>query len=154
MTLLKLVALDAEDLAVVSAHAQDAVVRVADMAYVPRDKRFAALVNRFDWTRAEAASGGGKPQYARCRAALRFDRVLAAQLQGIDLGQKTRVLNLLAVAFEEEAAPAGFITLLFAGGAAVRLHVECIEGELRDLGAVWGTKRVPQHPDDTGEAHG
>jgi hypothetical protein len=138
-------------LAVVSAHAQDAVVRVADMAYLPREKRFAALINRFDWTTAVAGSRDSQG-FARCRSALRFDRVLGAQVQGIDLGQRASVLNLLAISYEPTTEPEGHVVLLFAGGAAIRLHVECIEGEIRDLGAVWGTKRRPEHPGEAGDA--
>ena len=49
MSELKLIALDAEDLSVLSANLQDAVLRIADIAYLPREKRFAAIANRFDW---------------------------------------------------------------------------------------------------------
>lgn len=148
MTPLKLVALDAEDLAVVSAHLQDAVAKVADLAYMPRDKRFVALLNRFDWSSAVAATPTNADKYARCRAALRFERVLSAQVQGFDLRNADQVLCLLAVAYEPTSEPEGFVTLVFAGGSAIRLHVECIECELRDLGAVWGTRSMPQHPGD------
>ena len=75
MTPLKLLALDVEDLQVVSSHLQDAVVRVGDMAYVPSQKRFAAILNRFDWESAEKDGKG----YKRLRTALRFDGVLRAQ---------------------------------------------------------------------------
>lgn len=160
MSDLKLVALDAEDLAILSAHLQDAVVKVADMAYLPREQRFAALANRFDWTTAaagdapQAASGAGQPgkrggqAFVRRRSAIRFERVMAARVQGIDLKQKSRVLSLLAIQFEARSAedPAGAITLVFAGGSAIRLEVECIEAELSDLGAAWSTKSKPQHP--------
>jgi Protein of unknown function (DUF2948) len=141
---LKLLALDAEDLAVISAHLQDAILLVGDMIYRPSEKRFVALTNRFDWT---SAAKGGERSYERHRAALRFDRVLAAQLQGIDLKAKQQVLELLAIQFEETDPPAGIVTLVFAGGAAVRLRVECIEAELRDLGAAWKARRKPEHPD-------
>ena len=76
MTPLKLLALDEEDLQVLSSHLQDAVVRVGDMAYLPSQKRFAAILNRFDW---ESASEKGAKDYRRRRTALRFDRVLRAQ---------------------------------------------------------------------------
>jgi hypothetical protein len=148
MTPLKLVALDAEDLAVISAHLQDAVAKVGDLAYLPRERRFAALLNRFDWTTARPDANAHPDTFARCRTALRFERVLAAQVQGIELGNATQVLCLLAISFEETAAPEGHVTLVFAGGSAIRLHVECIECELRDLGAVWGTRSLPQHPGD------
>lgn len=162
MSDLKLVALDAEDLAVLSAHLQDAVVKVADMAYLPRERRFAALANRFDWTTAVEAPAKaedtaktakrGKQPFVRRRSAIRFERVMAARVQGIDLKQKSRVLSLLAIQFEGKGAedPAGAITLVFAGGSAIRLEVECIEAELSDLGAAWATKSKPRHPDQDG----
>ena len=148
MVPLKLIALDAEGLAVVSAHVQDAVVRVGDMAYLPRENRFAAIVNRFDWLGAVTApTADGKLQGERRRTGLRFERVNSARLTGITLARKNDFLSLLAVTFEAagEDDPAGRIRLDFAGGAAIELSVECIEAELKDLGAAWRTKRVPSH---------
>ncbi|HZA01678.1 MAG TPA: DUF2948 family protein, partial [Hyphomicrobiaceae bacterium] len=66
---------------------------------------------------------------------------------GIDLEAKQDVLELLAIQFEETDAPAGAVTLVFAGGGAIRLEVECIEAELRDLGAAWKARCKPEHPD-------
>jgi hypothetical protein len=125
---LKLVALDAEDLTIVSAHLQDAMAKVADMAFLPKAKRFAMVVNRFDWT--AAAHGEAR----RRHAGVRFERVLGAQIKGLALGDPHAVLNLLAVEFEERDAPSGSITLHFSGDAAIRLDVECLEAELTDLG--------------------
>lgn len=153
MAELKLIALDAEDLSVLSAHLQDAVLQVGDLAYQPQDKRFAAIANRFDWV--DAMNGGGASPdsgYTRRRAALRFERVLEAKLQGIDLKNKSAVLSLLALSFEPGEAPAGDVTLHFADGAAIRLSVECIEAEIRDLGPVWRATSMPSHPDDTSNA--
>jgi hypothetical protein len=145
---LKLLALDTEDLAVISAHLQDAVLQVRDMAYLPKQKRFVALANRFDWTTAVSLDRkSGKSSYERHRSALRFDRVLAAQLLDVDLRAKQQVLELLAIQFQETDAPAGTVTLVFAGGGAIRLTVECIEAELRDLGAAWKARYKPEHPD-------
>jgi hypothetical protein len=144
---LKLIALDAEDLAVISAHLQDAVLKVGDLAYLPREKRFAALANRFDW--AEALKDGQQPtQFARRQSALRFERVLGAKISGFDLKNKGAVLSLLAIGFEPAEAPEGDIVLTFAEGAGIRLRVEVIEAELKDLGPVWQAKSKPQHPDD------
>jgi len=148
LTDLRLLALDGEDLDIVSAHLQDAVMRVGDMAYLPGERRFAAVLNRFDWANAVAASQQAEPVHVRRNAAIRFERVLKAQLQGIDLGAKDRALALLAVQFEPRELPAGLITLIFAGGAAIRLEVECIEAELKDLGAAWAAKSRPVHPED------
>lgn len=142
MTPLKLLALDEEDLAVVSSHLQDAVVRVGDMAYVPSQKRFAALVNRFDW---ESAEKDGH-HYQRRRTALRFDRVLRAQHKDLRPGKPDRVLSLLAIQFEAGEAPGGKITLFFSGDVLIQLDVECVEAELRDLGPSWPTRHKPRHP--------
>jgi Protein of unknown function (DUF2948) len=154
---LKLIALDAEDLGVVSAHLQDAVLRVADMTFLPKDKRFAALANRFDWGRA--LNAGDKPSkpgkgtsLERRRTGLRFERVISAKISGFDLKDARATLALLAINFVPSNAtdsPDGDVTLTFSGGAAIRLSVECLECEMKDLGAAWSTKRSPAHPDDT-----
>ena len=143
MTPLKLIALDEEDLAILSSHLQDAVVRVEDIAYLPGQKRFAAVLNRFDW---EKATEEGAKAYQRRRTALRFDRVLGAKLKNIKLTARERILSLLAVSFEPGETPSGKVTLFFSGDASILLEVECIETELKDLGPVWRTRSKPQHP--------
>jgi hypothetical protein len=148
MSDLKLIALDAEDLSVLSAHVQDAVLKVEEMAYLPRERRFVAILNRFDWNAALTVRRRASVRQRR-RAALRFERVTAARLQGIDLKVKSRVLALLAVQFEAARPPGGAVTLLFAGGPAIRLDIECIEVELRDLGAVWAARSRPDHETDS-----
>jgi hypothetical protein len=145
MKSLKLIALDPEDLKVLSCHLQDAVIRVGDMAYLKDEMRFAAIANRFDW---EQAAQIGDATYRRRRSGLRFERVRAASVNGIDLKQKGTVLELLAMTFEPAEEPSGVLTLLFAGGGAIRLEVECIEAELRDLGAAWRTRLKPEHASD------
>ncbi len=142
---LKLIALDPEDLRVLSCHLQDAVIRVGDMAFLSKEMRFAAIANRFDW---EQAAKIDDATYRRRRSGLRFERVKSAKLHGFDLSQKDVVLELLALTFEPAEEPSGALTLLFAGGGAIRLEVECIEAELRDLGAVWRTSRKPKHAID------
>jgi hypothetical protein len=149
---LKLVALDEEDLAVLSTHAQDAVLKVGDLAYRPKERRFALAVNRFDWD-AVARGKGRHPAYARRRSVIHFDRVLSAKFMRLKRDAPDAVLNLLAIGYESVDAPAGCITLTFAGGGAVRLGVECIEAYLTDLGAAWATRTKPEHdlsdvPDD------
>jgi len=147
---LKLVALDVEDLKVMSAHLQDAVLRVGDMAYVPKQKRFALIVNRFDW---EGANSSGSQTNERRRATLRFERVMDAKVQNLKQRAASAAVELLAVQFEETTAPEGYVTLIFAGGGAVRLKVECIEAELSDLGPAWRAKSRPEH-DIEGDAKG
>ena len=141
---LKLVALDHDDLKILSANLQDAVLRLADMAYIPSESRFAAIANRFDWLAAETGDGK-QSDLRRCRCAVRFDRVRRAQVHKIRPSDPMAVVELLALTYEESAPPGGHITLHFAGGGAIRLEVECIEAELRDLGAAWRTSIKPEH---------
>ena len=150
---LKLVALDTEDLAVISAQLQDAVMRLDDIAYQPKFGRFAIVLNRFDWPTALAANNGPKPSNERRRSAIRFEHVRKVLRQGIAQDKPDTVLALLAIEFEPAAeAPAGRITLMFAGGSAIRLEVDYIEAELRDLGAAWAAATRPEH--DSGESGG
>ncbi len=143
---LKLLALDAEDLAVVSAHLQDAVLRVGDLGYFPRERRFAGVLNRFNWL---GALLDGNPDVAneRRRAGLRFEQVNRARLQGIDVAAKDRILSLLAITFVPEGGegPGGVVHLHFSGDATIELHVACIEAELKDLGAAWHARHRPAH---------
>jgi hypothetical protein len=145
---LHLLAFDEDDIAVLSAHLQDAITRIADIAYLPRERRFALLTSRFDWT----AAGEGKNR--RRTAGLHFDHVLAVQRSGFSQEQRDVVLNLLSVAFEPGVAPAGRITLVFSAGAAIRLDVECIDAQLNDIGPGWRTRARPDHnlPDGDTEA--
>lgn len=138
---LKLVALDEEDLAVLSAHVQDAVLKVADLVYLPKERRFAVGMNRFIWEKAD----GRRRNYERRRTALSFDRVKAVQACHITRDRPEAVLELLAISFEPVDAPGGLVTLYFAGGGAIRLEVECIETRLADLGAAWATMAKPVH---------
>lgn len=133
---LRLLAMDEEDLAVVSAHLQDAAVRVGDMAYLQRERRFALLAARFDWL---------APSCARCRTGLHFEDVRRASITGFSPGETERVLNLLSVGFTPGEAPAGTIILTFSGGAAVRLEVDCLEAQMRDLGPRWAAQHRPGH---------
>jgi hypothetical protein len=145
---LKLVALDKEDIEVVSAHVQDALVRVADIFWQPREHRFVMALNRFDWMNAVDANGlrdGLSPDYRRCRTALRFERVTVCKCRDLDQAKKDSTLNLLAVEFAERDAPAGIVTLTFSGGGAIRLEVECLEAELVDLGEIYSAVACPDH---------
>ena len=136
---LKLVALDPDDLAIVSAHLQDAIVRVGDLAFLPGERRFALVARRFDWE----ATPDEPPR--RRLTGLHFERVLAARTRGIDRGNTDAVLNLLAITFEETDSPSGTATLVFSEGAAIQLELECIETQMKDLGPVWEAEGRPVH---------
>jgi hypothetical protein len=142
MTDLKLLALDSEDLAVLSAHVQDAVVRVVDMGYSRGDQRFAVLMNRYDWTTSNEKRSKG----IRKRAGLHFDRVLSVAYAGFDPTSAEGVLELLALTFAPGPdGVSGIVELAFAGGGTVRLSVECLEARLGDLGAAWAAAAKPAH---------
>lgn len=134
---LKLVALDAEDLEVLSAHLQDFVVKVCDLAWLPREGRFAFVGNRID------LCDGGKP--LRRRTAGHFNRVTKVSARGVDRSQSKTVLNLLAITFDSAEEPSGAVTLHFSGDALLRLEVECVEAQVVDLGPVWAASHAPAH---------
>ncbi len=148
MDLLKLVALDGDDMDVVSAHLQDAILCASDVHWRPAEHRVVIGLNRFDWE----AAHGGTPEFQRRRSALRFERVMACQCRNVHAGTKDRIFNLLSVSFSETDAPSGTVTLTFSGGAALRLTVECLEAELADLGPAWSTDCCPDHAVEDGAA--
>jgi hypothetical protein len=128
---LKLIALDADDLAVISAHVQDARVQAADIIWRQGEKRLVVGMNRLDWEQTMA----GETSPRRLVAALRFDRVLSCKSRNIDLGKAEAPLELLGIEFHPGEAPGGSAVLMFNQGGALRLDVECLECELTDLGA-------------------
>jgi hypothetical protein len=155
---LKLVALDKDDIEVVSAHVQDSLVQIGDIFWRPHDHRFVMALNRFDWMSAvdmpknvakngkiQSCAGEAKPDYRRCRTALRFERVLGCKCRNLDQTAKDAKLNLLAVEFAETDGPAGVVSLIFSGGGVIRLEVECLEAELADLGEVSPVTICPDH---------
>lgn len=135
---LRLAVLDEEDLAVVSAHLQDAEVTLADMAYLPRMKRFALVASRFDWLRA------ARGKLERCRTGMHFECVLAAARSGFS-SDPARKQQLLAISFIPDDPPSGTVLLTFAGGGLIRLTVECLEAEMRDMGPRWSVETRPGH---------
>lgn len=134
---LRLVALDAEDLEVLSAHLQDFVIRTGDLAWLPRERRFAFVGNRAD----RRVDG----ELRRRRTAGHFDRVTKVSALGLDRSTPEVVLNLLAITFSPEDEPGGAVELHFSGGAVLRLTVECLEAQVADLGPVWAARAAPAH---------
>ena len=130
--LLKLIALDADDLAVIWAHVQDAGVKAADIIWRQSEKRLVVGINRLDWE--QTLKGGTSSR--RLISALRFDRVLSCKSRNIDLEPPAEAaLELLGIEFHPGEPPGGSVVLLFSHGGALRLDVECLECELADLGA-------------------
>jgi len=129
MAQLKLIALDADDLAVISTHIQDATVRTAEIIWLQGEKRLVIGLNRLDWE--QALAGATTPH--RLAAALRFDRVLACQSRNIDQAAAQTALTLIGIEFHPAEPPAGSAVLLFSEGGVLRLELECLECELTDL---------------------
>ncbi|HWM60796.1 MAG TPA: DUF2948 family protein [Rhizomicrobium sp.] len=138
MTRLKLAAADAEDLQILSARLQDAVVKLKNVTWLPKKRRFAAVLNRLQW------EDGGK---TRVRAGLHFDGVLKVQSHKVKLGAGEAVVSLLAVTFTPNAGedPGGTIEIVLAGGGMIRLTVECIDAELADMTGAWAARDTPDH---------
>jgi hypothetical protein len=136
--ILRLLALDAEDLEVVSAALQDAVLKVGDIQYERQARRLTIALNRFRWE-------GGRRE--RVRAALQIGSVESVQARRIRSTAKEAVLALLAVGFEPGEPPAGVITFAFAGGGDLKVAVECVDAVLADLSQPWPTPRKPGHAD-------
>jgi hypothetical protein len=128
---LKLIALDADDLAVISAHVQDARVQPADIIWRQREKRLVVGMSRLDWEQTLA----GETAPRRLVAALRFDRVLSCKSRNIDLEAPDAAMELIGIEFHPGEAPGGSAVLMFSQGGAVRLDVECLDCELTDRGA-------------------
>jgi hypothetical protein len=134
---LRLLAQDADDLAIISAAMQDAVGKVGDIAYEPKARVLTFGFNRYCWE-----AGGGE----RVRAGLQIGGVLNVQARKIRRGLKTAVLEVLAVTFEPgEEAPGGVITVSCAGGGDLRAVVECVDAVLADVSEPWPTPRTPAH---------
>ncbi|TNE58394.1 MAG: DUF2948 family protein [Alphaproteobacteria bacterium] len=136
-----------EDLEIFAPPLQDAIVQVADMAYLPKHRRFALSLNRFRWEEVDPETG--KPElgwrYHRTSSGLHFDGVLQVQSKNIAQSNRHSFLNLLDLKFEPGEEGAGTIVLIFSGGASVRLSVECIDAHLADRGTPWSTKNLPTH---------
>ena len=143
---LSLRAEDADDLAVLSACLQDALVLVGDIAYVGEDRSFVLVANRFRWERSERAAHG-EAGNERILSGVLFGGVTSVAYRGFRRGDSERLLVLLAI--RAEPNPEGAAILLeFAGGAAVRLQAADIDCRVRDLGEPWPTPWRPRHETD------
>ena len=149
MDRLKLIALDKDDLNVLAPHVQDAILKVEDIRYSAANQQFILALRRFAW---EKQVKGSAPNERRS-AVLHFARVNRVQRQNLDLARKDTVLALLTIQFrptgDAKDDPSGEIELVFAGGATIRLTVECIEAQLTDLQASWQATARPEHELDT-----
>lgn len=133
---------DDADLEVVSSCLQDAVAKLGDIIYLPEERRFAFVANRFVWECAGTKKNG---PFARVRVGVHFDDVTSVKYQYLRNDAKDAVVKLLAIRFERGIDSAGNLILEFSGGGAIRLEVESINGWLRDISDPWRTRARPNH---------
>jgi len=141
---LRLLAEDAEDLAVISAALQDAVGKIGDIRFDPAARSLTLALNRFRW---EAGTDKGQ----RVRTGVQFGGVLSVQSRNLRRDAPHAVLSLLAIGFEPAEAPGGVISLNFSGGGDLRLTVECIDAALGDVSDPWPARKTPGHDEPGGE---
>ena len=131
---LRLLAEDADDLHIISAALQDAIMRPVDIVWEPSARRVTLALSRFCWE-----CGG-----TRVMAAMQFGDVVAVKSRRLPRGPEN-ALELLAMDFEPGEAPGGRVTLMFAGGGDLRIEVECLDAVLTDLSERWPARVAPTH---------
>lgn len=129
---LALRALTAEEVPVISALTQDAVLTAGDLRYDAGARQFALLLNRFRWEDADAAQGEGR-QFERVRALLVMSDVMRVRTDGIDRTDSETVLSLLSLNWMPAQDGTGTLTLTFAGDGALELDCEALTIDLRDV---------------------
>jgi len=135
---LRIIAEDIEDLKIISASLQDAIGRVGEMIFDSRGRAMTLRLSRF-------AHETDKSE--RVLSGLRIDSVLDIKTRGIERDDPEALAVLLSIDFIADAAePSGILTLLFAGGGAIRLNVECIDVTLADVSDPRRTDKTPLHP--------
>lgn len=146
---LALMAQDAQDLSVISALVQDAILPVTEITYDMRHRQLALLLNRFRWEDAESARREERP-YERVRAVLLISDVQKVQSDGIDRADNDVVLELLTLRWQPGEDGTGRLLLEFAGDGTVAVDAECLNVELRDVTRPYiaPSRRAPEHPED------
>ncbi|MEX0339483.1 MAG: DUF2948 family protein [Arenibacterium sp.] len=145
---LNLGALDADDLQVISALVQDAVLPITEMTWRPSERRFALLLNRFRWEDASKAEARGR-DVERVQSVLVFENVQKIASQGIYRSDRDMVLSLLSMSFEATEDGAGQVFLTLAGDGGIRLTVEALDVTLKDVTRPYiaPSRQMPNHSD-------
>lgn len=138
----------ADDLSVIAALVQDAVLPTSEIAWDAKARRLSCLLNRFRWEDKATAEAEGRP-YERVQSLLVLSDVTGVQSMGVDRKDRDLVLSVLDIAFDPADDGAGRLILTVAGDGAIAASVECLSVDLRDVTrpyrAVSG--KAPHHPD-------
>jgi hypothetical protein len=147
---IRVMAKDAEDLAVVASCLQDALVPLSEMRFLKGENRFVMLVNRFRWEQGDTlkGTGGGDASFAdaaagnqRINSGLCVDGVTAVRSRGIDREKPAKFLSLMTLALDGRNT----LNLVFSGGGVIQLEIESPSVFLQDFGEAWPTQWRPDH---------
>ena len=139
---LKLIARTEEDLRVVSAHLQDAIVNVSDIANLKKNKIFLMQMNRFMW---EDVEKGVFRKNKRIRSIIKIENVLNVHSKNINQSKKDKFLDFLTIETNRMPDNNYEMKIVFAGDSIIKIISEVIEVTLDDQGEAWDTKNMPKH---------
>ena len=139
---LKLIAKTEEDLRVVSAHLQDSIASVSDIANLKKNKIFLMQLNRFMW---EDVEKGVFRKNKRVRTVLKFENVLKVNSKNINQSTKDKFLDFLAIESNQMPDKNYEMRIIFAGDSIIKIVSEAIEVTLDDQGRAWDTKNKSKH---------
>ena len=139
---LKLISLTEDDLRVVSAHLQDAIANLSDIANLKKSRIFLMQLNRFMW---EDVEKGVFRKNKRIRTILKFENVIKVHSKNINQSKKDKFLDFLAIETNQMPDNNYAMKIVFAGDSIIEVITEVIEVTLDDQGEAWDTKNMPQH---------
>ena len=139
---LKLIARTEEDLRIISAHLQDAIISTKDIANLKKNKIFLMQLNRFMW---EDVEKGVFRKNKRIRTILKFENVIEVNSKNISQNNKDKFLDFLAIECTQMPDENYEMKLIFSGDSVIKVVAEVIEVALDDQGEPWDTKNKPKH---------
>ena len=139
---LKLIARTEEDLRVVSAHLQDSIANISDIASLEKNKIFLIQLNRFMW---EDVEKGVFRKNKRIRTVLKFENVIKVLSKNINQSKKDKFLDFLTIETIKMPDNNYEMKIVFAGDSIIKIIAEVIEVTLDDQGEAWDTKNMPKH---------
>jgi hypothetical protein len=142
VTNLKLLAISDEDLRIVAAHLQDAIVSIQDIASLKKNRIFLIQLNRFMW---EDVEKGVFRKNKRIRTILKFENVISVLSRNINTKKDKSFLDFLTIECNLLSDKSYEIKLIFSGDAVIKIKAEIIDVTLDDQGSPWESKTQPKH---------